>query len=470
MSDMNMNYEQYEQDEEQDVVFNGLSEEEIVLLKQKYSGLKDEQYHFLTNEVTKEEGWKCYYDYWTQPQPTGGGLHCSAAWDTFICWPSTPANTTLYRPCPPNFGFNSSEPLAWRACNESGKWVKDDWTNYTVCLHYAIKHMGLDVEDTKITGVISPEEEYKLNLQRTIANTYFYMCIVSLIFLLITMFLFCYFKSLQCTRVTIHKNLVLSFILRFLVILIITGPLISGSTFKLGVYPWLCRTIISSEYYLLLANVFWMFVEGFFLHNRVAIAFFNSENSAVFYVIGWVIPAAFVIPWFVINVFKESSLCWTGATSKHWNLLLILPVGIALGINLLLLINIVRIIVTKLRASNTMETAQIRKAVRATVVLFPLLGITNMAFFFDPGEDPTLKKIYRITYAVMQPSQGILVSFVYCFLNGEVQTAIKRWWQRRRLRTVGGSRNRRRSSRTSSLFLSQTENQLVLPQITVTPL
>ncbi len=36
------------------------------------------------------------------------------------------------------------------------------------------------------------------------------------------------------------------------------------------------------------ANIFWMFVEGLFLHNRVAVSVFNREAPfRIFYCLGW---------------------------------------------------------------------------------------------------------------------------------------------------------------------------------------
>ena len=47
---------------------------------------------------------------------------------------------------------------------------------------------------------------------------------------------------------------------------------------------------------------------------------------------------------------------------------------------------------------------QIKKAVRATLILFPLLGITNLLFFINP-KNGTHDKIYMLFNASMQSSQ-----------------------------------------------------------------
>lgn len=100
-----------------------------------------------------------------------------------------------------------------------------------------------------------------------------------------------------------------------------------------------------------------------------------------------------------------------------------------LQINLLFLVNIVRILVTKLNdgpaSSANHEGTHVRKALRATLILFPLLGITNLLFFINP-KNGTHDKIYIIFNASMQSSQGVFLAILYCFLNSEVQEVIKR--------------------------------------------
>ena len=88
---------------------------------------------------------------------------------------------------------------------------------------------------------------------------------------------------------------------------------------------------------------------------------------------------------------------------------------IKLQVNLLFLINILRILVTKLNdvpASANQEGTHVRKALRATLILFPLLGITNLLFFINP-RNGTHDKIYVIFNATMQSSQVIIIHLVF---------------------------------------------------------
>ena len=132
-------------------------------------------------------------------------------------------------------------------------------------------------------------------------------------------------------------------------------------------------------------------------------------------------------------------------------------------VNLLFLINIVRILLAKLRQGSTgfdsqsREGAHIFKALRAALILFPLLGITNLLFFINP-KSGSQQKIYMLFNASMQSSQvytldieihnqfminiffhqdiiflilqGIFLAVIYCFLNSEVKEKIKLHFER----------------------------------------
>jgi hypothetical protein len=52
---------------------------------------------------------------------------------------------------------------------------------------------------------------------------------------------------------------------------------------------WHCKMLISLWQYFILANYFWILMEGIYLHNLVFLAFFTDANSSIarYYISGW---------------------------------------------------------------------------------------------------------------------------------------------------------------------------------------
>ena len=77
--------------------------------------------------------------------------------------------------------------------------------------------------------------------------------------------------------------------------------------------------------------------------------------------------------------------------------------------NLLILVSIMKVVVTKLRLQSSLSTQQlqIHKAVRATLILFPLLGITNLLFFINPKSLQRREHefLYMLVNSVLKSSQ-----------------------------------------------------------------
>ncbi|XP_067876101.1 corticotropin-releasing factor receptor 2-like [Heterodontus francisci] len=145
----------------------------------------------------------------------------------------------------------------------------------------------------------------------------------------------------------------------------------------------------------------------------------NKEHMINLYIPG--IPLPIIMAWSTAKLFYENEQCWFGKRSgKYIDYIYQGPVILVLLINFIFLFNIVRILMTKLRASTTSETMQYRKAVKATLVLLPLLGITYMLFFVNPGEDDVSQIVFIYFNSFLQSFQGFFVSVFYCFLNGEV--------------------------------------------------
>lgn len=90
--------------------------------------------------------------------------------------------------------------------------------------------------------------------------------------------------------------------------------------------------------------------------------------------------------------------------------------------NFVFLLNIIRVLVVKLRQRHTSDIEQVRKAVRAAFVLLPLLGITNLLNMAEAPLDgsPQLFASWSFITHFLTSFQGFFVAMIYCFLNGEV--------------------------------------------------
>ncbi|XP_059153383.1 corticotropin-releasing factor receptor 2-like [Physella acuta] len=333
----------------------------------------------------------------------------------------------------------STEYFAYRICLANGTWLAN-WTNYSACSE--------GYSDTYL------KDMSEIHLYKILIDVIFITNLISLAFLIITLFIFCYFRSIQCSRISIHKHLVVSFIISFS----ISVFQVQSNSFSIRDIEWLCRAVVTVAKYSQMANFAWMLVEGIYLHNRLVVTVFPSAAPfKTFYFIGWGLPVLFTGLWAGLMSRDHHEACWQGYAKNKLILIIFIPIIIALAFNCAFLVNIIRVLVVKLRNNNLMESRRIRKAIKATVLLLPLLGVANFLFLAQPVNNDNLTRAFRVLNALLPACQGIFVSVLYCFINSEVQNAIKKKWRRCRTNRAMGKRSRRQSSRTSSYFLSQSE-------------
>ncbi len=101
------------------------------------------------------------------------------------------------------------------------------------------------------------------------------------------------FRSLKCDRLRVHKNFMLSLVIRYLVSLIYYEPYIYNPDAK---YVWyrdvgqghICKFILVLLMYGYVSPVFWMFIEGVYLHSKIVTNVFDSPAPfRLYYFIGW---------------------------------------------------------------------------------------------------------------------------------------------------------------------------------------
>ncbi|KAH0552668.1 hypothetical protein KQX54_013869 [Cotesia glomerata] len=122
--------------------------------------------------------------------------------------------------------------------------------------------------------------------------------------------------------------------------------------------------------------------------------------------------------------------CWID--EGNFTSVLVYPVCVSTLLNLLFLCNIVRVLLTKLRAGPAIGTRPPRsmlQAFRATLLLVPLLGLHYLVIPFRPPPGHSWEKTHDIVSAVTASFQGLCVAILFCFCNGEVIAQFKRKWE-----------------------------------------
>uniref|UniRef100_A0A674D9T8 Calcitonin gene-related peptide type 1 receptor n=2 Tax=Salmo trutta TaxID=8032 RepID=A0A674D9T8_SALTR len=354
--------------------------------------------------------YKCF-EKMNRDQPYNkSGLYCNRTWDGWLCWDDTPAGTVTWQNCPNYFrDFDSTEKVT-KTCGESGQWFRHPdsnrtWSNYTLCNFHT-------------TG--------KLKM----AYILYYMAIVghalSIASLLISLAIFFYFRNLSCQRITLHKNLFVSYVLNSALTLIYLIAVVNN-TDVVERNPVGCKVLHFFHMYMLGCNYFWMLCEGIYLHTLIVVAVFAEEQHLHwYYLLGWGFP---LVPASIHAVARKKYFddnCWM---SVETHLLYVVhgPIMAALLVNLFFLLNIVRVLVTKLRDTHRAESNMYMKAVRATLILVPLLGIQFVIFPWRP-ENRLAGEVYDYIMHILMHYQGLLVATIFCFFNGEVQAALKRQW------------------------------------------
>ncbi|XP_063595561.1 calcitonin gene-related peptide type 1 receptor-like isoform X2 [Penaeus indicus] len=370
------------------------------------------------------------------PRPTDGRLFCPRLFDGWSCWNDTPAGETAYSPCPYFITGFDHRRQAHKVCNEDGTWFKHPdnnrtWSNYTTCI---------DLDD--------------LMMRQLINTIYIAGYSVSLIALAISLVIFFYFRNLQCTRIRLHKNLFVSFMINNIMwiawYLEVAGKPDTVLNNSIG-----CQVLHILVQYFLVSSYYWMFSEGLYLHMLLMVAFVAEDRLMKwFYLLGWGAPALIIVVYAAARGSAgttDTQYCWI--EESHYTFILSAPVCVSILANLVFLVNIVRVLVTKLRANHVAaDTNGTRKAVRATLILIPLLGLHYVLMPFRPAKGSHWEFVYEVISAVVSSFQGFCVALLFCFCNSEVIMAVKKKWYQYQF-----MHDHRRFSFTSACIMSVNE-------------
>ncbi|XP_008291439.1 vasoactive intestinal polypeptide receptor 2 [Stegastes partitus] len=335
---------------------------------------------------------------------------CRGMWDNIACWEPSAFGETATIACPrvlrTVFGRNGNIS---RNCTAAG-WSEVFPNISSVC--------GSDTSQDKLVFYLVVQTLYTLGHS------------LSLIALTTGSAILCLFRKLHCTRNYIHLNLFVSFILRAVAVLV-KDDIVFSRTSQCSNQPSLvgCKASLVFFQYFIMANFFWLLVEGLYLHTLLVVIFSENRHFIVYMFIGWGIPTVFVSAWVVTRIYLEDTGCWERNDNPIPNWVINGPIGFSIMVNFIQFISIIRILVQKLRCPDVggNDQSQYRRLAKSTLLLIPLFGIHYVVFV---SLSESIAEDYRIFFDLALGSfQGLVVAILYCFLNSEVQGELKRKWR-----------------------------------------
>ncbi|XP_048876434.1 calcitonin gene-related peptide type 1 receptor-like [Brienomyrus brachyistius] len=358
---------------------------------------------------------ECYQRIMKDVNRTREGPMCNRTWDGWLCWDDTEAGITSDQFCPDYFDNFDLTEMVTKICTESGHWFihpesNRTWTNYTSCRKTQIIEGGITAMNLLYLALIGDG--------------------LSLISLFISLGIFFHFKSLSCQRITLHKNLFFSFVLNSIASIWLMTSTKNNEVVQQN--PTSCRLSMLIHLYLFGCNYFWMLCEGIYLHTLIVVAVFAEKQHLMwYYLLGWGFPLIPALIYAVARSYYHNDNCWI---SSNTSLLYIIhgPIVAALLVNLFFLLNIIRVLITKLKVTHQTETSLYMKAVRATLILVPLLGIQFVLWPYKPHSH-VASEVYDYIMQILIHYQGLLVATIFCFFNGEVQGVLRRHWNQYRI-------------------------------------
>ncbi|XP_030647002.1 vasoactive intestinal polypeptide receptor 1 [Chanos chanos] len=340
---------------------------------------------------------------------------CPTEWDEIRCWHRAEVGQVVNVSCSDvSQLFAKNNGVIYRNCTKDG-W-SDLYPSYEDACEFAE-----DVESE------APTAYYSMFRQVYTAGY-----ATSLISLISAICVFTVLRKFHCTRNYIHINLFTSFILRASAVFIKDAVLFGDETldhcFMSSVS---CKSAVAFFQFSILANYFWLLVEGMYLQTLLALTFVSQKKYFWWYIlIGWGVPTAILIIWVLTRNFCDNRGCWDDTDVGFIWWIIKGPITLSLLVNFIIFVNVIRILVQKLKSPGVggNDSGHFMRLAKSTLFLIPLFGMHYMVFAVLP--ETTGENVRLYIELGLGSFQGFVVALLYCFLNGEVQAELKkRLWK-----------------------------------------
>uniref|UniRef100_A0ACB8FWH5 Uncharacterized protein n=1 Tax=Sphaerodactylus townsendi TaxID=933632 RepID=A0ACB8FWH5_9SAUR len=344
---------------------------------------------------------------------------CDRVWDGLSCWPQAPFGEVVTISCPGFFEeITNVQGFLHRNCTLGNYW-SEPFPPYVVAC-------GFEESLTK-----GPED------QKSYYSAFWYIYTAgyatSLVSLFTALLIFTFFRKFHCTRNYIHMHLFVSFILRAAAVFIKDAILFSDDSMDHCLMSTvLCKAAVAFFQLSILANFFWLLVEGLYLQTLLILTFVSDKQYAwKFILIGWGAPAIFTLAWILARIYSQDTGCWDDEEQSSAVLWIIKgPILLTVLVNFIIFLNVIQILVQKLKSSGPggRHPRHFVRLAKSTLLLIPLFGVHYVVFAFFPEGTGTDARLY--VELALGSFQGFFVALLYCFLNGEVQAEFKKCFRK----------------------------------------
>uniref|UniRef100_A0A8B9QLU3 Vasoactive intestinal polypeptide receptor 1 n=1 Tax=Apteryx owenii TaxID=8824 RepID=A0A8B9QLU3_APTOW len=328
-------------------------------------------------------------------------------WDGVSCWSAVPVGQSQAVACPDiHHVFKKSKALIRRNCTESG------WSFPSPPYHNACE-----------LEVVSSNNDTEARKGYFVTMKALYTCgySMSLAALFLAIGIFSCFRKLHCTRNSIHIHFFTSFILRGAAVFIKDSVLFSDESIDHCTMSTVnCKAAIAFFQYSVLANFYWLLVEGMYLQTLLLLTFISDKRYIWWYIlIGWGVPMLTVCVWIITRLQYDNHGCWDDYSSLYWWVIKA-PILLAIFVNFLIFLNVTRMLAQKIWSPDISKNykQQYMRLTKSTLLLIPLFGVHYVVFALFPEHIGVAARLYF--ELVLGSYQGFLVALLYCFLNGEV--------------------------------------------------
>ncbi|XP_069790136.1 vasoactive intestinal polypeptide receptor 1-like [Narcine bancroftii] len=339
-------------------------------------------------------------------------LGCPDWWDNMTCWPRSEYGAVINRTCPSYLHhlFVHQTGVMYRTC------TKDGWSKLTPPFTEACEFKNFSSHFDEKFSLIALRPVYTAGYA------------TSLIALVIAVMIFAAFRKFHCTRNYIHMNLFISFILRSVSVFIKDEVLLPGHKIDYcSQSTVMCKCATAFFHYCILANVSWLLVEGLFLQALLSLTFVSHAKYFLCYcLIGWGLPGLELTIWIIMKQFVDNKGCWDKNQNKYTWWIIRGAILVSVLVNFVIFLNIIRILIQKLGSTNAGRISHnpFSRLTKSTLLLIPLLGIHYIVCVFLP--DHVAEDLRFYIELGLGSFQGLVVGMLYCFLNTEVLTELKR--------------------------------------------